>query len=182
MENSKQIEIKLSKLKMVAMLFGAIVFVVLGILFVQNPEKFRTSIFSNPQVIFIVGLSIIVFFGFIGLLLIKKLFDKSPGLIISDEGVLDNSSGVSAGLVPWADIIEIKEKIIANQKFINLVVKNPQDYIDRQKSAFKRKALQMNYNSYGTVIGISANSLKCNYTELKELLDKKFSDYKNRLT
>jgi hypothetical protein len=36
--------------------------------------------------------------------------------------------------------------------------------------------MQKNYDIFGTVIGISANSLKINYKELKEILEKRFSD------
>ena len=96
--------------------------------------------------------------------------------------MFDNASAVSAGYIPWTDVLEIRETNVVNQTFINLIVKNPQDYIDRQKSAFKRKLMQINYNSYGTVIGISANGLKCEYHELKANLDKTFSDFKSKTT
>lgn len=103
--------------------------------------------------------------------------DNSPGLIISDKGVVDNSGGISAGFVPWTDITAIKESRAFNQRFINLVVKNPQDYISRQKSFIKRKFLQSNYSSFGTVISISANGLKCNYEELKVSLENEFAEF-----
>jgi hypothetical protein len=178
MDASKKIEIQLSKSKLTLLFSGSVVFVGLGIWFVIDPTKINNPIFGNPTTVFIVGLVSIVFFGLAGFFIFKKLGDKSPGLVISDEGVFDNTSAVSAGLVPWTDVLEIRETKIANQTFINLVVKNPQEYIDRQKSAFKRKVMQINYDTYGTVIGISANGLKCDYRELKATLDKTFSEFK----
>jgi hypothetical protein len=177
MRETEQIEIQLSKSKLTLLFLGSIMFVGLGVWYVISPPKVNISIFSNPTVVFIVGLASILFFGLAGFFIFKKLFDKSPGLIISDEGVFDNSSGASAGFVPWTDIVEIKETKTFNQSFINLVVRNPQDYIDRQNSAFKRKLTKINYNSYGTVIGISANGLKIKYKELKDLLDERFADF-----
>ena len=182
MNTTYPLEIPLSKSKLTLMFLGSVVFVGLGIWFVTNPPKINNPIFGNPTTIFIVGLASILFFGLVGFSIFKKLWDKTPGLIISDQGVFDNASGVSAGLVPWTDIVEIRETKVVNQTFINLVVKNPQVYIDRQKSAFKRKLMQMNYNTYGTVIGISSNGLKCDYRELKATLDRKLEEYKNKTT
>lgn len=173
----KQIEIQLSKAKLTLMLFGCFLFVGVGICFIINPEKYESFIMKSSAVIFIAGILGILFFGFISVFLFKKLRDKSPGLVISEEGIIDNSSGVGAGFIPWSDIIAIKETKVVNQKFINIVVKNPQVYIDRQKSGFKRKAMQANYNLYSTPIGISANGLKSNYKELKALLEKKLSEF-----
>lgn len=84
---------------------------------------------------------------------------------------------MSVGFVPWSDITEMKERKVFAQTFVNIVVKNPQGYIDKQSSAFKRMVMQMNYNSYGSVVGISPNGLKCTYKELKSLLDNRLKEY-----
>lgn len=154
------------------MLAGCVVFVSAGIWFILKPHSGK---------MFLAGLASILFFGLIAFYIVKKLTDKSPGLTISNEGVFDNASAVSAGFIPWADVLEISETRVVNQSFINIIVKNPQEYIDRQTNAFKRKVAQINYNSYGTVIGISANGLKCNYPELKAALQERFSLHKNKV-
>jgi hypothetical protein len=111
-------------------------------------------------------------------LFIKKLPDNKPGLIINSEGIIDNSSGVSAGLVLWKDIIEITTSNVMNQKFLMFIVKNPEEYINRQNGIVKRKAMEMNYRSYGSPISISANTLDTNFEELYELLQRKFNKNK----
>src|SRR5690554_5511875 len=108
MTQNEQIEIPLSKQKMILTLLGSIVFVGLGIWFLINPPKIRNPIFGNPTVIFIVGLVAILFFGLVAITVFRKLWDKKAGLIINQQGIIDNSSGVSAGLVLWTDIEEIK--------------------------------------------------------------------------
>jgi len=177
-ESNGQIEIALSKNKLVLMFLGCVAFVAMGIWFVTKRPVSDLPILGNPVVVFIVGIASIGFFGLLGVLLVKKLGDNSPGLTISDKGITDNSTAVGAGFIPWDDIIEMKEIQVVNQTFINVLVKNPQDYIDRQKSTFKRKSLQLNFNRYGCVIGISSNGLKCNYKELREILNSKFAEYK----
>jgi len=180
MNTSKQIEIPLNKIKLTLMLLGSIVFFGAGIGIMVHPAKIDGSIFQNPTINFIFGIVTILFFGIAAIFAFKKLNDNSPGLIISDKGVVDNSSGISAGFVPWTDITAIKETRVFNQRFINLVVKNPQNYIARQKSFIKRKFVQANYSSFGTAISISANGLKCNQSELKAILDNKFAGFNNK--
>jgi hypothetical protein len=170
------IEIPISKLKIIIMLFGCMLFIVFGISFIISPEKYSSFLVGSNMIIFLIGCLGIVFFGFVGFSIFKRVIDNTPGLIISGEGITDNSSGAPAGFIPWSDIIAVKGAVVANQRFINLVVKNPQFYIDRQKSAFKRKVMQKNYDIFGTAIGISTNSLKINYRELKGILEKRLSD------
>ncbi len=176
MDDLETIEIPISKLKVTIMLFGCLLFVIAGVSFVISPEKYTSIIVRSNKMIFLAGCLGIVFFGVVGYSMFKRVIDNTPGLVISGDGVTDNSSGVPAGFVPWSDIVAVKEAVVANQRFINLVVKNPHEYIHRQKSAFKRKIMQKNYDVFGTAIGISTNSLKINYRDLKRILEKRVSD------
>ena len=178
MSEENQIEIPLSKQKLYLMLFGSIVFVCIGTWFVVNPPKINNPIFDNPMLILISGISAIIFFGYIAFTIFKKLPDNKPGLIINSEGIIDNSSGVSAGIISWKDIIEITTLNVMNQKFIMFIVKNPEEYIKRQNGVVKRKAMEMNYRNYGSPISISANTLDTNFEELYELLQRKFKENK----
>jgi hypothetical protein len=177
---NEPVKIQLSRSKLTLMLAGSIIFVGLGGYFMINPEKFISSFFGSTKIIFISGLASVLFFGYVGYSISKKIFDKSPGLVISDDGINDNSSSVGAGFIPWSDINEIRDTIIANQKFINLIVNNPQFYIDRQPNAWKRWIMKRNYASFGTEIGISANGLNCNYEDLKSLLQRHLQEYKSK--
>jgi hypothetical protein len=178
MSEEDQIEIPLSKQKLYLMLFGSIIFVGIGTWLVVNPPKSSHPIFGNPMIILISGISAIVFFGYIAFTLFKKLPDNKPGLIINSKGIIDNSSGVSAGLVLWKDIIEISTTNVMNQKFLMFILKNPEEYINRQIGIVKRKAMEINYRSYGSPISISANTLDTNFEELYELLQRKFNENK----
>lgn len=176
MSEENQIEIPLSKQKMYLMLFGSIIFVVIGTWLVVNPPKSNHPIFGNPMVILISGISAIIFFGYTAFILFKKLPDNKPGLIINSEGIIDNSSGVSAGIVLWTDIIEISTANVMTQKFLMFIVKNPEEYINRQNGIVKRKAMEINYKTYGSPISISANTLDTNFEELYKLLKRKFKE------
>jgi hypothetical protein len=179
MAQDGQIEIPLSKKKMTLTLLGSIIFVGLGIWFLTNPPKINNSVFGNPTVIFIAGIASILFFGLVAATIFRKLSDKKAGLIISRQGIIDNSSGVSAGLILWTDIEEIKVSQVMSQKLLMFIVKNPQDYLNKVKNPLKRKGMEMNYRSYGSPISISANSLQTKFDDLYKLLTDKLKEYKS---
>jgi len=179
MTQDEQIQIPLSKQKMLLTLLGSIVFVGLGIWFLINPPRISNPILGNPTLIFILGLASILFFGLVAVTILRKFSDKKPGLIISRHGITDNSSGVSAGLILWTDIQEIKISQVMSQKFLMFIVSNPQDYLDKVTNPLKRNAMKMNYKTYGSPISISSNSLRINFNELQKILVEKMNEYKS---
>lgn len=179
MTQNEQIEIPLSKNKMLLTFVGAIVFVGVGLWFLINPPKISNPIFGNPTLLFIVGLASILFFGLVAVTILRKFSDKKPGLVINRQGITDNSSGVSAGLIPWTDIQEIKVLQVMNQKFLMFIVSNPQDYLEKVTNPLKRNAMKMNYKTYGSPISISSNALQTNFDDLHKLLIEKMNEYKS---
>jgi len=169
MAQTEQIEIPLSNKNILLLLFGAVTFVVIGVLFLISP--------SPSMFIIIAGLVAISVFGLFAIVAFRKLFDKKVGLIINREGIIDNSSGVSAGLVLWSDIKEIKISNVASQKFLTFIVNNPQYYIDKFTNPLKRKAVEMNYRIYGSPINIAADLLQTNFESLHNLLTEKMKEY-----
>ena len=172
----ERIEIPLSKGKIVLILIGAIVFVALGIWFVIKPQEISNGASVSSTIILIVGIAAILFFGLCALYALRKLPDTKPGLIIDESGLTDNSSGVSAGQILWADIDNLSVISIQRQKLIMIEVKNPQDYIDKQTSTFKRKMMTLNYKMYGTPLSITSNGLKISFDELLRVITDKLNE------
>src|SRR3954462_7557927 len=104
--NTEPIIIPLNKLKLTTMFLGALVFVGLGVWFVAHPSTFARGIFRfmGETGGIIIGWASIIFFGLCAIMIFRKIFDNESGLVITSEGIMDNSSGVSAGLIAWADI------------------------------------------------------------------------------
>lgn len=159
------------------MLLGSVIFVALGIWFLADAFA-GNVLLGNPIIKVAVGMACILFFSWVGYFISRKLFDSRPGLIISDQGIVDQSSGTCAGFVPWDEVLAITEVRISGQTFINIVVRDPEVYIDRQDSAFRRRLMRANLKRFGTAIGISANGLQCSQRKLKLLLDARFLEYK----
>lgn len=180
MTTNNQIEIPLSKKKIYLMLLGSLLFVGIGIWMIISRHQYADSFPTSNTVMLVVGIISILFFGYIAFFLIKKIPDNTPGLIINEEGIFDNSSSVAAGLVLWSDIQEIKTTAVISQQFIMIIVKNPEEYINKQEGSVKCKAMQMNYKSYGSPISISANALNTDFNELYKMVQNKFAVIKGQ--
>jgi hypothetical protein len=173
---NENVEIPLSKNKIILLSLGALIFVLLGFWLAIDPENFKVSVFRyrSTELIRVVGIISIVFFGVCSFFIFKKVFDKKFGLIIDKNGITDNSNATSIGLVKWTDIIGIRVLEVVNQKFVMIDVSNPEYYIDLKKNRFGKMAMKANYTKYGSPISITANSLKADFKELKEIIEKQF--------
>ncbi|MBL4678409.1 MAG: hypothetical protein JKY70_19735 [Mucilaginibacter sp.] len=160
------IEIPLSKTKMGLMLAGSALFVAAGVWFVNNPYQFHRS----HVLIMATGIAAIVIFGVVALFIVSKLFDARPGFIIDDDGLTDNSSIFAVGFVPWEDVLGFNVVNVASQRFIMVLVSDPDGYIHRQPNALSRRTASTNYRMYGSPIAISANALKTKFDDLYKLM------------
>ena len=96
------------------------------------------------------------------------LLSKSPGLVLNRHGFIDSSSLVSAGFVPWSEVVEIEQ----DPMFLYIHVKHPQQYVGRGNVMQKMMRLTTQ-KMCGTPITISANLLKVNHADLVA----KFGEY-----
>ncbi len=166
----EKITIPINKIKLTLMLFGSLIFVTLGIIYIYDPQKFISPLNNNKELIFLAGIASVLFFGLASFYIFKKLFDNRPGLIISSKGIFDNSSAAPVGLIDWKDIINIDSIKIHGQQIILIKVKNPDKYIKKQDSKRIRNVLKANHNFYGTPIAITANGLKIALVKLQKLI------------
>jgi hypothetical protein len=168
-----KIEIPISRTKISVLLIGAIIFVIIGVPFILTPDKFLSSIFRNPQTIRIAGIVAVIFFGAASVYGLRKLFDKTAGLTIDENGIIDNSNASSVGLIEWNDIVEIRTEQVMSTRFLLIFISNPDKYMERV-NGFKRKLMKGNMKMYGTPLSITSNTLRYNFDDLARMV-------KNRL-
>ncbi len=173
---NEEIKIPLSKNKIMLLFLGALIFVFLGVWLAIDPENFKVSIFRyrSLELIRIIGIISVAFFGVCSFFIFKKVFDEKYGLIIDKNGITDNSNATSIGLVKWTDIIGIRVLEVVNQKFILIDVSNPEDYLGLKKNGIGKMAMKANYNKYGSPISITANSLKADFEVIREIIEKQY--------
>ncbi|MGS0749246.1 STM3941 family protein [Halpernia sp. GG3] len=171
-----EITINLNKKKSFIIFLGSISFTVISLLFILNPEKFKSFIFFKKEMILYSGIFGFVFFGFGSLYIVYRLIANTVGIKINENGLFENTTASSVGWINREDIIGIKIHkipigfVLENSVEIILVeVKEPNKYI-KNKSFFKKYILSLNYKNYGTPITINSNSLNCSSVELFKLL------------
>lgn len=170
--------IALSKTKIFLLLAAACAFVVGGLWMLQlSPAEIASQRrFNSPWFVHSIGMMSIIFFGLCGVIGVKKLFDKKPGLILSANGIVDNSSGVSAGFIPWSEIVGFDIFEVQRQKMLIVKVTHPERYIEVGGSV-KRALNRVTFKMCGSPIAITPNSLQIGFKELLGVRDAYFAKY-----
>lgn len=180
----EEVRIPLSKIKMILLFLGAVLFVALGLLLIFGSFEFHSGSYSRysyvrqPFFRIPVGFLCVVFFGFGATLFFLKLFDGKEGLIINEKGIFDNSGYFSIGLIIWNDIVSIENIKQKNNNFILISVKNPEEYMKKAEGFIHLKGMRSNYRWYNSPIIISANFLQIKNKELYNLLMNKIEEFK----
>ena len=172
MNSADETIIERSKAKIVLLILLSCGIVALGVwLFSLDEATIRSQRrFDNPMFVHGVGLVTVLIFGLCGLVGLKMLFDKKPGLIFSSSGIVDNASDVAAGFIPWSEIVGSKILEIQKQKMLVIEVRDPRRYIDRG-GALRRALNKSNYKMVGSPIAVAPNTLKINFSQLVSLFD-----------
>jgi hypothetical protein len=170
--------IESSKTKVIVMVIGALLFVALGVWMSTLDADYIESQgrFNNPTVVRGVGIAAVVFFSLCAVLGTKLLFRTKPGLILSSKGIVDDSSGVAAGHIPWSDIVGFSIYEIHKQKMLVVKVVDPEKYI-AVGGAIKQALHRANYKLCGSPIAIASNTLKIGFDELTTLVNEYHKKY-----
>ncbi len=176
-----QVEIYTSKKKSILMLIGSIIFIALGIWMLINANNFTGWKARNPILTQGIGVISIIFFGFGIFVGIKRLIKTELALIIDSKGLNVNPKKSLSEYIEWKDILGFREIKIKSTRIIIIRVKNPDQWIEKEKSFFRRKLMQFNLNYYDSPFNISAAGLDIRYKELKDKLNSYFKEYKNEV-
>src|SRR5262249_43517214 len=126
MDTTDELIIKFSKKKIVLLIVGSCAFVALGVWMSVDAESIAPDLPIKSRLLARgIGLVAILFFGLCGAYGMKKLFDKRPGLVLNSSGIIDNSSGLAAGFIPWDEILSAEIFQIYSQKVLIIEVRNP---------------------------------------------------------
>jgi hypothetical protein len=178
MNTSDKLIIELSKTKIILIVLGAAVFAAIGLwmLSLDHATIEAQRRFNSPAFVYGAGYLSIVFFGLIGVIGVKKFFDKKPGLVFTKEGVVDNSSGISAGFIPWSEIVGVDMLKIQKQKLLVIRVRNPEKYIEIG-GPIKRALNKVNTKMCGSPIAITSSALKMSFEDLVSTFQEYLSKY-----
>ncbi len=170
--------IELSRAKLVWMIAGSLAFVAIGAWFfaAAGDGSLVSTLrrFVPPWMIHGLGAVTVVFFGGCAVYAFVKSFHRKPGLVLGPDGLVDNSSGVAAGFIPWSEVAGVDVFEFSGQKMLVLHVADPEKYIDRG-NPLKRSLNRANANMCGSPIVISSNELRIPFHELHAELASRFA-------
>lgn len=163
---TETIEIPISKSKTLLMIIGCLAFVCLSI--------WLWSIANNQirySPIYVKGIAIVsvIFFG-LGLIIgPKKLFDKTPGLVIDDNGIMNNLGFSTGFFIPWSNITGFEVMKVRSTKLLLIFINNADELI-KKESKLKQKIMIFSNRTYGTPISIGSGTLQIKFDQLEKLL------------
>lgn len=179
MTDHHPIVLKRSKSKLIGILTGMFPLIYSVSTLFQKPFNQWPNFFPGSNYLFLGFLLLfLVLVVAVSVYVVRTLLSKTPGLVVSDAGILDDSSAVSGGFIPWSDIIEINARSIFGQHYLGIQVHNPDEYINRKKTWLQRFLMRRNHRQFKAVISISASSLRISHEELEDLIKRRFDAYK----
>lgn len=180
MSTGNERAIELSRAKLVMTIAGALLFVAAGAWLVVAPDDsdlFRR--FPDPWVGHALGV-LAFLFGMAGAVFgIRKTFDRKPGLVLSTAGLVDNSSGVAAGFIPWSEITGLSLFQMHRQRMLIVHVADPEKYIARG-NPLRRALNRANTGMAGSPIAISSSALRIPFHELQREVESYLTRYGGR--
>lgn len=85
---------------------------------------------------------------------------KKPALILSEDGLTDQSSYIAAGFLKWEEIMEVQFYQYGGQPFLGIITVDPELIIQRS-SGFKRLLNKMNKGLVEAQVSIPVRNLAC---------------------
>ena len=174
-------EISLSTGKTFAMMAIALLFVAGGLWMASlDPAEILTKRkFNNPTFVHGVGWAAAIMGALVGLLVLRKLFDKKPGLVLDEEGIFDNSSAASAGFIPWKDIAGFDVLTIQKQRMMVVRLVDPEKYIARG-GTLRQMFNRINSKMSGSPISITSSTLRIGFDDMLALCNNYLQKYGSR--
>ena len=146
-------------------------FILVGLLFVLLPIVEDASL-----MIAIFGAFILLFLGFCLVFYIKAIFKPKPGLKITNEGIVDQSSYLGFGLLKWEEIESVKMVKFSGQSFLGVYTYDKELIINRS-GGLKRLLNNMNRGLIDTQANITVKNLAYPTNDLLDEIDLRMNKY-----
>ncbi|HTJ11230.1 MAG TPA: STM3941 family protein [Dinghuibacter sp.] len=175
------VEIARNKKNLSWFLTGGLILFFFGLLLLVYPTPFISLVPHQINAAFIieaVGVSVMVIGGIYSYIMAVRIASVFPAMIISDKDIYDHTGTPGDGLINWEDISGFRESLIRGHRFITVLVKHPQVYIDRQRNPVKKRLLARLNSDFGSPIQIPAEALAYDLRSLMILLEARLDSYR----
>ena len=170
------VTIPLSKGKLVLALLLSGVFVAMGIWLWGRASSF--SGIHEVKALF-GGIMCVVFFGAIGIIQFIKLFDGRAGLVLDEIGIHRMGVLNYHSVIRWDHITHCTVEKVQRTRLLMIHVDNTEEVLSAM-NPLARFSQRMMLSRYGAPYSLSSNALKCDFDELKELIEAGIAGWRNR--
>lgn len=156
--------------RMVMLAVFCLVFVALGIFILSVP-------FNVPMWPMVIGIITIAVFGLCFLYYVRVLVQREPAVVITKEGIIDQSSYIGAGLVRWEEIEAIDFLNFSGQVYLGIFTYDRELIIDRS-SGMKKLFNRLNKGLFPSQVNIPVKNLACSVDELLNAIGERWETMK----
>lgn len=143
-----------SRARLILLTLGSLLFLLLGLWIGFGREAMNIPMWK----VLVASYLGVPFFSFCFFYTVYRLMVRRPALILSIEGIIDQASAVSAGLVRWEEIDRIFAGTMQRQTFVSIAVKTPDHFMSRV-GGLKARLMRMNISLVGAPVNIPVNAL-----------------------
>lgn len=129
-----------------------------------------------PILILVIGIVCIVFFGYGFIYFVRELNSRKPVLIVSDEGMMDRSTALAAGLIRWEEISDLDFVDFGGQVFLAIYTFDPELIVNRSHG-LKKLLYQINKGLIDAQVNIPVKNLDCNIEQLVQEINHRWEQY-----
>lgn len=129
-----------------------------------------------PILILVIGIVCIVFFGYGFIYFVRELKSRKPVLIVSDEGMMDRSTALAAGLIRWEEISDLDFVDFGGQVFLAIYTFDPELIVNRSHG-LKKLLYQINKGLIDAQVNIPVKNLDCNIEQLVQEINHRWEQY-----
>lgn len=179
-ENTMQmVAVPLSKRKMSLLLAASVVFAIAGYwLFALDATEIASMRrYHAPWFVHAIGIASMVLGGWGIAMIARKWIDPKPGLVLDARGLTDNTSALSAGLIPWSDIAGFEVRRIQRQRILYVLLNDPKAYVAKFGPA-KRALLNANLRFGPSPVAITSTALSIDFDALTALAERHLEAYR----
>ncbi len=126
-----------------------------------------------------VGLAGIGFFGLAGGWLLSRLFSNRVSLVLTQEGLLDNSTALPAGRIAWDQIVRVGITTVEKQRFLGIDVRD-RSLLTSSDSAFRRWIKDSSVALAGYPVNVPSTVIDRTLEELHDLILRYWKEPKAR--
>ncbi|EKN71460.1 hypothetical protein BABA_01440 [Neobacillus bataviensis LMG 21833] len=152
--------------RMIMLAIFCLVFVAAGIFILSVP-------FNEPTLPIVIGILTIAVFGLCFLYYIKVLVKPEPAVVVTKEGIIDQSSYIGAGLVRWEEIEAIDFLNFSGQVFLGIFTYDRELVISRSRG-IKKLFNRLNKGLLSSQVNIPVKNLACSVDELMNAIGERW--------